>query len=65
VFGNRRHVRVLQERSEEGIRADHLGAPLPLRTGSSTAECLAAGYAGALALETGESQANDITARRT
>src|SRR4051794_14313222 len=33
----------------------HLGAPLPSRAGPTTAERLAAAYAAALALETGES----------
>jgi DNA-binding HxlR family transcriptional regulator len=47
------------------LRADHLGAPLSPRTGPSTAERLAAAHAAALALETGESQGNDNTARPT
>lgn len=47
------------------LRAEHLGTPLPPRSGPTTAERLAAAYAAALALETGESQGNDDTARPT
>jgi DNA-binding HxlR family transcriptional regulator len=44
------------------LRAEHLGTPLPPRSGPTTAERLAAAYAAALALETGESQGNDDAA---
>jgi DNA-binding HxlR family transcriptional regulator len=47
------------------LRAEHLGAPLPPRAGPSTADRLAAAYAAALALETGEIQGNDDPARPT
>jgi hypothetical protein len=41
------------------LRAEHLGAPLPSRAEPTTAERLAAAYAAALALETGESPGNE------
>jgi hypothetical protein len=47
------------------LRAEHLGAPLPPRSGPSTAERLAAAYAAALALETGKIQGNDDPAGTT
>jgi hypothetical protein len=43
------------------LRAEHLEAPLPSRAGPTTAERLAAAYAAALALETGESPGNEDT----
>jgi hypothetical protein len=47
------------------LRAEHLGTPLPPRTGPTTAERLAAAYAAALALETDQNRGNDDTARPT
>ena len=47
------------------LRAEHLGEPLPRRAEPSTAEGLAAAYAAALALETGEILGYDDPARLT
>jgi hypothetical protein len=55
----------LRDDSMTELRAEHLGAPLPSRTGPATAERLAAAYAAALAPETGESPGNEDTARPT
>jgi DNA-binding HxlR family transcriptional regulator len=47
------------------LRAEHLGTPLPPRTGPTTAERLASAYAAALALETDQNRGNADTARPT
>lgn len=47
------------------LRAEHLGAPLPPRSGPSAAGRLEAAYAAALALETGKIQGNDGPAGTT